>query len=271
MSRYFRPAVRPPTVTKAPAKPPPPRDRRQLSRDADVRLFVGSTGSGKTHALRAALKGWRGRVIAWDWKAEFVEYPLASSLPDLIRRLRQGARGVRYVPAMIRPPGAESKFKTARDWVDWQFAMFCRICWTVQEADPETDLAMIVEEASEVVRAGFAPEWWSRIVSQGRVLGFSLFVLAQRPTMIDSTTRSNSTWVRCGRLQFPDDARAMGMMVNKHLAEIMGLPRKHAFVFDGYRTTYTAPDGEAPVCADSSPEKQKTTRRRKAQSSGRTV
>lgn len=222
-----------------PASPPPkPRkplkaaDRRQMSRDSDVRLYVGGTGSGKTFALRRHLKKWRGRVFVWDWKQEFTEYPLAETIPQLAK-MAKSRRCLRYIPSHIPPPPEPGgKKMAARDWIDVQFEYFCRIAWAVQEADPQTDIAFVVEEASEVTRASGAPAWWSRIITQGRVLGFSPIIVGQRPAQIDKATISSADYVRVGRLNYAEDARAMGMMVRRSMQDILDMPKRHAYVID---------------------------------------
>lgn len=208
------------------ASPPrrDPADRRQMDRAADIRVSIGATGSGKTHQLRLVIRTWRDRVLAWDWKDEFVELPQARSISDLATRAKRQPR-LRYVPDMLKN-------------IDQQFEMFCRVAWHVQAADPGTCMLLVVEEASEVCRSNYAPPWWSRILTQGRVWGFTPYVLGQRPTQMDKSTIGNATWLRCGRLTYKPDAQSMGEVVNVPRERIMKLEDRQAFEFDGRKTTF---------------------------------
>lgn len=202
----------------------------ELRRDraADVRLITGSTGSGKTwyvqQAIAQAMKR-RHRVIVWDWKDDHYKLPTVT-LPELARRsLRDQV--LRVLPLRVD--------------VDRQFALFCRIAWATQEADPRTDCYLVVEEASKVLRAGVRNAPWENIVEVGRVYGFTLLVTTQRPAYVDLGFRGAANFVRCGRLGEEEDARVMGRRLGVPYGDIQRLPDHAAYEFDGRKTVLVKP------------------------------
>lgn len=207
-----------PAVTQRPAGPP----EKNWNRPADIRFLLGATGSGKTWQFLQWLAQHTGPALVWDWKGEFLMLPQARSLKELARRLPDERR-LRYVPDMLGD-------------VERQFDRFCALAWTVQEWRPKSELLFGVDELQEVTTASHPPPQWRRIITQGRVLGFTVVGMTQRPALVDKTFTGNATLVRCGRLGEEPDAKLIGRKIGVTAAEIMELPDRHGFIYDG-RTT----------------------------------
>ncbi len=126
---------------------------------------------------------------------------------------------VRYVPDMKNVPA--------------QFDYFCRIAWTRQQHKPRDNLLFIVEELSEVTQPSRAPDWWRRIIVQGRVYGFSIIGTTQRPAFVDKSFETNASFIRCGRLLNRNDAQTMARIIGVKIEQISTLPDRAAFEFDG--------------------------------------
>jgi hypothetical protein len=210
----------------------------ELRRDraADVRLIVGSPGSGKTWYAQRALeaptpRGARGvRTAVWDYKDDFYQLGAPVTLEQLRRRILFD-QVMRYVPR--------------RDaTLDAQFATWCRIVWAAQEHDPAIDCRVVVDEAHKVLRAGVRIEPWENIVEVGRAYGLTVLVCSTRPAYVDLGVRSAANFVRCGRLGEADDAREMGRRLGVSYAEIQRLPDHWAYEFDGRKTTLYKPGGK---------------------------
>lgn len=206
----------------------------QLRRDraADVRLVTGATGSGKSWYVRKAIReraprGARGvRTMVWDYKDDHFE--LETLTLGELARAALSLSMARYLPR--------------RDTtLDQQFAMFCRIAWATQQADPATDCRVVVEEAQKVLRPGVRNEPWENLTEIGRAYGFSVFIVSPRPAYIDLGARSAANFVRCGRLGEEDDARAMGRRLGVPYGEIQRLPDCWAYEFDGRQTRLVKP------------------------------
>jgi hypothetical protein len=191
-------------------------------RPADVRYYVGSTGSGKTFRTARDIAAHRGPVLVWDWKDDHFGIDTARTLAELRARVVAGARALRYVP----------RYRA----VEAQFDFFCRLAWARQVARPSDDLLLVVEELPEVTRPERAPEVWRRIINQGRVLGFSVIATTQRPALVDKSFTGAATLIASGRLGELIDARIVGQRINVDPVELQRLPDRVAYVFDG-RTT----------------------------------
>lgn len=207
----------------------------QLDRRPDIRLYLGGTGSGKTHQAKRDIAAHRGRVIAWDWK--HYDYPELEqvTLEQLARRALTAPR-LRYCPDVMWP----ARVKPA-DRIAWQFDRFCRIAWEVQRADPRTECLLVADELQEVTSASYAPPAWRRLVAQGRVFGFSIVGITPRPALVDMSIRTNATLVRCGRLLDALDARAIGQQIGVDYRELQRLPDRAAYVFDGKKSRLERP------------------------------
>lgn len=204
------------------------------ARAPDVRLIVGSTGSGKTWYAKRCVqrRPRRSRALVWDPKDDHFELPTVT-LPELAR-LALTSPVLRYKPRLVD--------------LDQQFNLFCRIAWAVQVEDPATDCVLLIEEGQKVTRPGVAPailEPWVNVVELGRVYGFTVVVTTQRPAYLDLGFRGAATFIRCGRLGEEADARAIGGRIGVPHREIQRLPDRWAYVFDGRETQLIDPRGKA--------------------------
>jgi hypothetical protein len=160
----------------------------------------------------------RGRpVLVWsplehpignDRYAELLGAPrLEGSIPRLCDALTGGARAVVYVPAPAQ--------------LAEQFALFCKIARRLRGA------RVLVEELSHVTTASWAPPDWKALSTAGAHQGLELIGTAQRPTMIDKAFLGNCTEIRCYRLFYEEDARALGRALQRPWQEVMNLPDLH--------------------------------------------
>lgn len=192
------------------------RAELRRDRDADVRYYVGSTGSGKTWAAARDVKRERRALVrVWDFKDDHHTLPTARALVEFVHRAQTAERVLRYVP-------------TYRD-IDRQFDIFCRTLWAVQSRDPSRDCLVVVEELSKVTRPGCVPEWWHNIIELGRVYGFTVVGTTQRPAYVDLSFRGAATLVRCGRLGEEADARNIGARIGVPYGGIQRLLPKWAY------------------------------------------
>lgn len=171
------------------------------------------------------MRAWRSRVIVWDWKHhdyDGLELVTCRSIAQLARALKAGELRVRYLPTYVDTPG--------------EFERFLRAAWYVQQADPR-DCLLVVEELSQVTRPTWAPAWWRRVVNLGRVWGLTVVGVAQRPAMVDKDFIGGSTYVRCGRLRYEEDARELARFLGVPFQQIQRLPDRAAYVSDGVGET----------------------------------
>lgn len=184
--------------------------RAGVERQAQVRIYVGATGSGKSTALKRTLDGapaaWR---IIVDPDGEYYRYGLrCSSLADLVNRVQGGRGSLVFVPSLDRATAIR------------QFAFCCAVAWRIAERG--RPVHFVVDELSEFTTAIEAPHEWRRLVKRGRKAGITIDAAAQRPAEIDKTIWSNATLIRSGRLNFAADqsviAAALGVGVDQVIA-----------------------------------------------------
>lgn len=183
------------------------------ARKAAIHAVVGATGSGKTSTVVAAIKKEKpGRLLVWDTKGEFAREGHAKpvySLAEVYRLIRAaGARG-RF--AIAYQPVGDTK-QLQRD-----FSRFCLLafhaknCWVV------------AEELSDTTQAGWSPEGWKRLVTQGRTEGVTVWGLSQSPALVDKTFFTNCTTVQTGRLNSRNHAKVLADVLAAPPDDIMAL------------------------------------------------
>lgn len=213
MQASARPATRtaPPRAEPAPVAP-------SWDRPADIRYFIGATGSGKTHGVRQHLARHRGPVLVWDFKDEWRELPAARNGREL-RRLVMTRPRVRFVPDLDGDTAA-------------QFAELCRVAWKAQLAR-RAALFFLVEELDTVTGPSHAPPAWRNVLVRGRVHRFIIAGTTQSPAFVDKAFTGNATYIRCGRLGELRHAKVIADRLNIDAAELVRLPDRAGYEWDG--------------------------------------
>lgn len=166
---------------------------------ASIHAVTGATGTAKTtHVMRCIKRGKPARLLVWDAKGEFARegYGVAiSSIAQLSSMLlRAGPKG-KF--AICYQPRGE------RDKQEKDFSRFCNLAFHAK------NLWLIAEELSNVTRAGWSPEGWRVVTTQGRTEGITVYGLSQSPALMDKTFFTNCTTVRTGRLNSKPHAKVL--------------------------------------------------------------
>lgn len=186
---------------------------------ADLTAIIGATGSGKSHYVKAVLDAEKPpRLLVWDWKAEYsagVVVDCPKALAELLRQAGKGPAAVIYRARKDQSP-----------WVDRQFDLFCRLALSWGRC------RVIVEELSTVTRASWAPASWQMLCTEGRHEALRIIGTTQRPALVDKTILSNATLIRCGRLNFGGDKKAMADTLDLPVDRIRALVSRQWLVKD---------------------------------------
>lgn len=182
---------------------------------ASIVALIGASGTGKGQAAKARLNApWAGRTLIWSPLEQTDRYAawigarvILGSIPALVGAIRSGARGVVYVPGPVK--------------VAAQFDLFCRIAWECEGA------RVLVEELSRVTSPSYAPQSWQNLSTAGRHRKLELIGTAQRPAQIDKDFLGNCTLIRCYRLNYENDAKAVASVLRVAWADLMDLPDLH--------------------------------------------
>lgn len=183
---------------------------------ADITAVIGSTGTGKTHWMLAELTRRKPpRLFIWDPEGEFAAH---GACTGQARELVQLSAGDRFA-IVFNPP-------FDRELGERAFSLFCKVafergCCTV-----------LIDELADVVRAGSAPEGWTQLVRRGRKREVSILAASQRPASIDKTFWSLASRVRCTRLAYLEDQRAMAAALGAELGQVQALQGFEAIDID---------------------------------------
>lgn len=196
------------------SKPAPVSNR---AAKASIHAVMGATGTAKTtHVMRCLKRGKPGRLMVWDAKGEFARegYGVAvRSMAEVARILVEAGPGGKF--AICYQPHGE------RDQWERDFSRFCNLAFHAK------NLWLIAEELSNVTRAGSSPQGWTRVSTQGRTEGVTVYGLSQSPALMDKTFLTNCTSIRTGRLNSKPHAKVMAEVFNVPPEEIMSLEDGH--------------------------------------------
>lgn len=170
--------------------------------EAFIAAFFGSSGSGKSAAVKQGLEANTGprRLLIWDTMDEYGDFAkLCTSLGSAVQLTKRPEFALRYVPGGVSGAKLVERFDT-----------FCAIAYAAG------DCHLVVEELQTVTQPGRAPAAWSDCTLRGRHKAMRVIGVSQRPASVDKNFYSNATFVRTGRLNFVDDVRCM--------ANVLGVP-----------------------------------------------
>lgn len=175
---------------------------------ADIRAFVGATGSGKGVGIREHLKAAKPtRLIVFDPMHEYADIarPVAT-VAQVIEAMKKPAFKI------VWQPDDETDFdgKAFKE----QFALFCRAAFLVG------NLTMLVEELELVTRPTWAPAAWRNCTKRGRHQGLSILAATQRPADADKAFWSSCTYIRCHALRESGDRERMAKSLSVPAAQI---------------------------------------------------
>jgi len=152
-----------------------PRTNEALA--ANHALFMGTTGSGKTHQMKnhPAMRTHK-RILIWD--------------PDETWRLPKMKRATNadHVKAELSKYSFNTPFKIAltpkfagKD----EFEKFCFLAFAMSHAD--CPLLIVVEELADVAQMGKASPFWGQLSRKARKYGTTILAASQKPQEIDKT------------------------------------------------------------------------------------
>lgn len=184
----------------------------QLKR-ADVRAFVGATGSGKGVGLRGHLAdGKPARLIVFDPMHEYGDLAgvvVVQTVGKVIAQMKRARFRV------VWQPDDDTDFDSKA--FKAQFALFCKAAFTVG------DLWMLVEELELVTRPTWAPAQWRNCTKRGRHVGLTIMAASQRPADADKAFWSSCTYIRCHALRETEDGQRMARVLKVPYEQIDSL------------------------------------------------
>lgn len=184
--------------------------RTEIKR-ADIRAFIGATGSGKGIGIREHLKRDKpDRLIIFDPMHEYGDLAKpVQTVGQIITAMKAKTFKVAWQPA--DGTDYESKaFKAA-------FELFCRAAFVVG------NLWILVEELELVTRPTWAPPAWRNCTKRGRHQGLTVIGASQRPADCDKAFLSSCTYIRCHALREHGDRVRMAQAMDVDLSQVEAL------------------------------------------------
>lgn len=178
---------------------------------ADVRAFVGTTGSGKGVGVNEALDGLKpSRLVIFDPLKEYGDRGIVVS-------------DVRQAIAAMKKPGFKIVWQPHDD-TDFDskefkahFAALCKVVFMVG------DLVFVVEELELVTRPTWAPAAWRNCTKRGRHQRLVIIAACQRPADADKAFWSSCMYIRCHNLRESGDKDRMAKVLDVSYEVINGL------------------------------------------------
>lgn len=190
----------------------------KVTNAAALNVFVGASGSGKSHAIKQALTESRPvRLLICDPDGEYDKHGArARTLAQVVALTAAPNFAITFTPS------DDSKIGTD------QFAFLCTLAWNIAN-DQGRPLTFTVDELAEYVTASQAPMSWRRLVKRGRKYGVTVYAGSQRPAEIDKTIWSNASMIRAGRLNNPPDQMTVARALNVKVEDLTKLTG-HAWI-----------------------------------------
>lgn len=175
---------------------------------ADVRAFIGATGSGKGIGIRQHIaRDNPPRLLIFDPMHEYGD--LARPVSSVSQALA-AMKGVKWRIAWQPPDGIDYEGKPFKA----QFELFCRAAFSVG------DLWLLVEELELVTRPTWAPPAWRNCTKRGRHQGLTVIGASQRPADCDKAFLSSCTYIRCHALREHGDRQRMAQAMDVQLEQV---------------------------------------------------
>lgn len=186
--------------------------QHQIKR-ADVRAFVGATGSGKGVGIREHLaRDKPGRLMVFDPMHEYSD--LAGSV--VVKTVRQVIAAMKRATfRVVWQPDDDTDFDGKAFKAD--FVLFCKAAFIAG------NLCMLVEELELVTRPTWAPAAWRNCTKRGRHVGLCILAATQRPADADKAFWSSCTYIRCHALRETEDGQRMARALKVQYEQIDGL------------------------------------------------
>lgn len=165
--------------------------------EAKIHAVIGASGTGKSSYIKGELLREYSRLLVWsplektDQYAKFCNGVTVDKITDLVAALKAGRKAIVYVPK-----GKDKEVKN-------QFGLFCRVVWELEGA------TVLVEELSRVTMPSWSPPAWKNLSTAGRHQGLTIIGVSQRPAQIDKDFLGNCTEIRCYRVNYDSDCKAM--------------------------------------------------------------
>lgn len=212
---------------------------------ADIRAYVGATGSGKGVGINAHLDAIKSRrFVAVDPLREYGGRGLVvTSAAQVIAALKKPTFSVIWQP----PDDADyagAEFKA-------DFERVCKAVFLVGNLD------FLVEELELFTRPTWAPVAWKNCTKRGRHQRLRIIAATQRPADADKAFWSSCTYIRCHALRETEDGQRMARVLKVPYEQIDSL-RTIAVSATETRITYYEKD----FSAGTGGEKTVTLRRR---------
>lgn len=190
---------------------------------ARIIAVVGKSGSGKGLCVKGELIApWRGPILVWsplestDNYVDVVKGILCTSIEGVVSAIRARHKRIVLEPGQNVPAGIKPEA-----WLKTQFDRFCRIAWEL------SGWMIVVEELSRVTQASWSPAAWKNICTAGRHRGLTVIGTCQRPAQVDKDFFGNCSEIRCYKVGFIADAKAMADVMFCEYRDILALERLH--------------------------------------------
>lgn len=159
----------------------------------DIRAFFGTSGSGKSHAIKQTIKGEK-RVLVFDPEGEYSAegFEAFDSVHQFSERVKTNKGPARL---SLEANGMDA------------FMLFCRIAW--KDAEEGNAPTVVVDELAGVTTVSKAPKEWHTILTRGRKYGVKVRAGAQSPTEIDKTLLRQRSHLWAGHMTRRDDWQYM--------------------------------------------------------------
>lgn len=195
-----------------------------MAGNAQIIISIGATDSGKSYLIKKMLREQRPpRIVVWDVNREYAEVLGPGAL--ITERL---AEVERWLLLAARPGFDKHRFSICYRPPEFdQDAMgraFKLLCKRILQAG---NLFFVLDEAHEVLEPGAGNEkLFKTMVTRGRHKYVQMAVITQRPALIDKTSMSNATLVRCFKLTDPNDVKYMAGAMGLEVAQLDGLQQR---------------------------------------------
>ena len=178
---------------------------------ADVRAFVGATGSGKGVGINQHLNDLKPeRLLVFDPLKEYAARgQVVTTVSQAIAAMKRQNFKIIWQP--FDSTDFEGKHFKA------QFALFCAAAF---EAG---DLCLLVEELELVTKPTWAPAAWRMCTKRGRHQRLTIMAATQRPADADKAFWSSCTYIRVHALRETGDKDRMARVLDLPYDQISGL------------------------------------------------